>query len=49
MLLKTESLFPDSWYGISSFHLSIVVFTYLCSNIQDGGNVLLQRIALDFQ
>ena len=43
MLLKTERLFPDSLYSSSSFPLSIVVFTYLTSNI------LLQKIVLDFQ
>ena len=43
VLPKTESLFPDSLYSGSSFHLCIVVFTYLSSNI------LLQRIVLDFQ
>ena len=49
VLLKTESLFPDSLYSISSFHLWIVVFTYLSNNMQNCSNVLLQRIVLDFQ
>ena len=49
VLLKTESLFPDSLYSNSSFHLCMVVFTYLTSNIQNCNNILLQRIVLDFQ
>ena len=42
--LKTESLFLNLLYSSSSFHLCIVVFTYLSSNIQNCSNILLKEL-----
>ena len=44
VLLKSESLFPDSLFGNSNFHLCIVVFTYLSSNTQNCSNYCFREL-----